>query len=105
MTTPTDEQLAVITVARKTNSNTGAPGWDLLSARNKKPSEVKIRESAHTDQASHAAARVPIPPTPRSRSLAPSVTAPLYKRTAFQVSRHKPYSAAIGERRRSPSCL
>src|SRR5215203_2898009 len=88
--TPTDEQLAVITVARNANSKAGATGWDLLSARKRRPSEISIREKAHTDQASHAAARVPIPPIPRPRSLAPSVTTPLYKRTAFRVSGQTP---------------
>src|SRR5215203_2156642 len=100
--TPTDEQLAIMTTLRNANSKAGATGWDLLSARKRRPSEIRIRERAHTDQASHAAARVPIPPIPRPRSLAPSVTTPLYKTIAFRISRRTPHGAAVGVPRRSP---
>jgi len=77
----------------------------LLSSRTRRPREVRIRERAHTDRASYPAARAPIPPTPMSRSPAPSVTAPLYKRTAFRVSGQSPRGAVVGELRRSPYCL
>jgi hypothetical protein len=43
--------------------------------------------SRHSDQASHAARRVLISPTPRSCSLAPSVTTPLYNTTVCQALR------------------
>src|SRR5918995_637129 len=43
--------------------------------------------SAHSDQASHAATRALILPSPRSCSLAPSVTAPLYKITVSRSLR------------------
>src|SRR5829696_3531151 len=42
-------------------------------------------ESAHSDHASQEAARVLIPPTPRSRSFVPSVTTPLYSSTVSQA--------------------
>src|SRR5215212_9786755 len=41
----------------------------------------------HTDHASKAAARRFLPPTPRSCSLAPSVTTPLYSTTVSQTLR------------------
>jgi hypothetical protein len=39
---------------------------------------VSTKESAHIDQATQAAVRALIPPTPRYRSFVPSVTTPLY---------------------------
>src|SRR5215207_3349753 len=51
------------------------------------------RLTAHTDQASHAAARVLIPPTSLPCPLAPSVTAPLYSTTVSKALR----SALRGE--------
>src|ERR671912_2074418 len=46
-----------------------------------------ISERVASDQASHAAVRALIPPIPRSCSLAPSVTAPLYSTTASRALR------------------
>src|SRR5215210_1917922 len=64
------------------------PGW-LEKVR--KPSTplnaAKGKESAHTDHASQAAVRRLIPPTPRSCSLAPSVTTPLYRTIVSQALR------------------
>src|SRR5215218_90291 len=51
-------------------------------------SVVSAKESAHTDQASHAAVRRFTPPTSRPCSLAPSVTTPLYSTSVSQALRH-----------------
>jgi hypothetical protein len=52
-----------------------------IRAIRSKQRAVRARESAHTAHASQAAARVLIPPTPLPRSLAPTVTTPLYSTT------------------------
>src|SRR5215213_1866391 len=56
-------------------------------AKRRRLSTVSARESTHNAQASRAAVRVLIPPTPRSWSLAPSVTTPLYNTTVSQALR------------------
>src|SRR5688500_16541350 len=52
-----------------------------------RPATARTTHSRHSDQASHAAVRRLIPPTPRSCSLAPSVTTPLYNTTVSQELR------------------
>src|SRR5215216_3711510 len=54
------------------------------------------RLTAHTDQASHEAARELIPPTPRSCSLVPSVTTPLYRTIVAQALRQPLRESSIG---------
>jgi hypothetical protein len=54
---------------------------DKFRARRRRPSPVSTNESAHTDHASQAEVRALIPPTPLPRSLAPTVTTPLYSTT------------------------
>jgi hypothetical protein len=53
-----------------------------------KPATNMDRERPASAYASQVAARVPIPPNPRSCSLAPSVTTPLYRRTVSHSLRH-----------------
>src|SRR5688500_17962399 len=52
-----------------------------------RPATPSATHTRHSDQASHAAVRRLIPPTPRSCSLAPSVTTPLYNTTVSQPLR------------------
>src|SRR3712207_1023190 len=52
-----------------------------------RPATARTTHSRHSDQASHAAVRRLIPPTPRAWSLAPSVTTPLYSTTVSQALR------------------
>src|SRR5919112_3031618 len=52
-----------------------------------RPATASATHSRHSDQASHAARRVLISPTPRPCSLAPSVTTPLYNTTVCQALR------------------
>ena len=60
---------------------------DLTIRANATPPTRSATESAHSDQASHEAARVLIPPIPRSCSVVPSVTAALYSSTVSQALR------------------
>src|SRR5215212_6456978 len=59
-------------------------------------SVVSAKESAHTDQASHAAVRRFTPPTSRPCSLAPSGTTSLYSRTVCQALR-QPLQGSFSE--------
>src|ERR687897_2311509 len=52
-----------------------------------RPATARTKHSRHSDQASHAAVRRLIPPAPRSCSLAPCVTTPLYNTTVSQPLR------------------
>src|SRR5215204_5522556 len=52
-----------------------------------KPATNMDRERPASAQASQLAARVPIPPAPRSCSPTPSLTTPLYRRTVSQTLR------------------
>src|SRR5215212_9967374 len=71
---------------------------DLTIRANATPPTRSATESAHSDQASHEAARVLIPPIPRSCSVVPSVTAALYSSTVSQALR----SQAVSELPRMP---
>src|SRR5215217_5255183 len=51
------------------------------------PKAANGKEIAHIDHAIQVAVRALIPPTPRSCSLAPSVTTPLYSTTVCQALR------------------
>jgi hypothetical protein len=53
-----------------------------FQSRSRMASAVDARETVHIDQASRAAVRRLIPPTPLPCSLAPTVTTPLYSMIA-----------------------
>src|SRR5918995_5158664 len=63
----------------------GGSGVDHPRSISTSPSAMTNTLAAHTDQATQAAVRRLIPPTPRCSSLAPSVTAPLYSTTVSQT--------------------
>ena len=65
----------------------GTSGWEIFRIRRRRLSAVNAKEVAHMDQANNAAVRRLIPPTPRSRWLAPSVTTPLYSTTVSKALR------------------
>src|SRR5215207_1453856 len=69
------------------HSKTVAFGWERLRTTRRALSAVSARVMVHSDQAIHGAARVLIPPTPRSRPVAPFVTTPLYSSTVSQPLR------------------
>src|SRR5919112_3988404 len=62
-------------------------GWEKFKTRRRRLSAVNAKEVAHMDQANNSAVRRLIPPTPRSRWLAPSVTTPLYSTTVSKALR------------------
>src|SRR5215212_11670940 len=70
---------------------------DLTIRANATPPTRSATESAHSDQASHEAARVLIPPSsPRSCSVVTSVTtAPLYSTTVCQALRQPLRSSSL----------
>ncbi len=70
-------------------SKTWVPGCERISPRRRRLKVVNATESDHSDQASREAARLLIPPSPRSRPLSffPSVTTPLYSSTVSQTLR------------------
>src|SRR3712207_1233915 len=62
-------------------------GTDELKKSSSTAEAKRATQSAHTDQAIHAAVRRFIPPIPRLCCLAPSVTTPLYSTTVCQALR------------------
>src|SRR5215208_834228 len=60
---------------------------------------ASARHSAHSDQASHAATRALILPSPPSCSLAPSVTTSLYRITVSQPLRRNALRGSLYEAR------
>src|SRR5215212_9833613 len=67
-------------------------GWDTFRAKSKRLRAVSVKESAHKDHASLAAARALIPATPCSCSLASTVTTPLYNTSVSQALREGEFS-------------
>src|SRR5215210_1111763 len=83
-------------------SKTWVPGWERIRARRRRLSAVSATESAHSDQASQEAVRGVIPPIPLPRSLAPSITTPLYSATVCQALRQPLRGGVVCELRRTP---
>src|SRR5215208_6634502 len=65
----------------------GAVGYRRFRTRRTRLSDVSVTEIVHSDQATQAAARRLIPPTPRCRCVASTVTTPLYRTTVSQALR------------------
>src|SRR5215211_9553983 len=57
--------------------------------RKSSKSAISAKHATHSDQASRVAERALIPPTPRSCSLAASVTVPLYRASVFYTLRQR----------------
>ena len=77
-----------ITLPSSVSPPNGRSGTVELAARdNANPPRSSARDSATSDQASQAAARVLVPPTPLPCSFVPSVTTPLYRATVSQALR------------------
>src|ERR671913_2809 len=82
-------------------SKTCAFGSERLRPKRRRLSAVSATQSTYSVQASRAAARRLIPPTPRSCSLAPSVTTPYYAATVSQRLRQPLRSRAVRELQRT----
>ena len=63
---------------------------------------MRVSESPQSDHASEEAARGVIPPIPLPRSLAPSITTPLYSATVCQALRQPLQGGVVCELRRTP---
>src|SRR5919199_4711921 len=85
MTAPTGEKPIASRVFTVQYGWTGVCGWDAFRTSSIRLIAVSAKESAHIDQASHAAARRLIPPTPRPCALVPSVMKHLYRTTSSQA--------------------
>src|SRR5687768_9750546 len=81
----------------------GGRGVDQPRKISTSPSAMINRLAAHTDQATQAAVRRLIPPTPRCSSLAPCVTAPLYSTTVSQGLRNALRGSLYAARRERTS--
>src|SRR5829696_5662506 len=87
MMAPTTEKASARTDS-VTKPSYGRSGTvDRVISANESPPTSSTTDSVTSDQASQEAARVLIPPTPRSCSLAPSSTTPLYSTIVSQVVR------------------
>src|SRR5215207_3502659 len=106
---PTTEKVS--TMAEVRTKELAAPTLPYGSSRavdrtiraNATPPIRSATESAHSDQASQEAARVLIPPIPRSCSLVLSVTTLLYSATVSQALRQTLRVGVLRELLRTPS--
>src|SRR5215218_2313975 len=105
---PTTEKVSNVAKLRTTLPSSASPPYgnstavDLVVRAKVIPPRRSATESATSDQASQEAARVLIPPTPCSCSLAPSVTTPLYSTTLSKALRQSLRSQVVSELPRTP---